>query len=227
MKYSNIVQGTFIKRINRFIAHVLIDGIEQIVHVKNTGRCRELFISGATMFLEKSQKPERKTGFSVIGVHKADRLINIDSQVPNHVVFEALALGRVPEIVVDTIKKEVTYGNSRFDFYFESQGQKGFLEVKGVTLEEDGMVMFPDAPTTRGTKHVHEMIKAVEEGYQGIIFFLIQMKGVKSFSPNYKTDEAFSAALKMAAAKGVTLLAYDSFVAEDEIVLGDRVEILL
>lgn len=228
MKYSNIIQGTFIKRVNRFIAHVWIDGIEQIVHVKNTGRCRELFIPGATVFLEKSQNPERKTAFSVIGVYKGDRLINIDSQVPNHVVFEALAAGRVQEILgVELIKKEVTYGNSRFDLYFESQKRKGFIEVKGVTLEEDGRVMFPDAPTTRGTKHVHEMIKAVEEGYQGIIFFLIQMKGAKSFSPNSNTDEAFAIALKMAAAKGVTLLAYDSFVTEDDIVLGERVEILL
>ena len=228
MKYNHIIQGIFIKRINRFVAHVWIDGIEEVVHVKNTGRCRELFITGATVILERSQNPERKTRFSVIGIYKGERLINIDSQVPNHVVFEALQIGRIAEIVdIDMVKKEVTYGKSRFDLYFESDGCRGFIEVKGVTLEEDGLVMFPDAPTVRGTKHVHEMIKAVENGYKGYIFFLIQMKGVKSFSPNSKTDPNFAAALKLAVQKGVILLAYDSLVREDEIIIGDRVEMIL
>lgn len=228
MKYNHIIQGIFIKRMNRFVAHVWIDGIEEVVHVKNTGRCRELFTAGATVILERSQNPERKTRFSVIGIYKGRKLINIDSQVPNHVVFEALQLGRIAEIAdIDMVKKEVTYGNSRFDLYFESDGCRGFVEVKGVTLEEDGLVMFPDAPTVRGTKHVHEMIKAVENGYKGYIFFLIQMKGVKSFSPNSKTDPNFAAALKLAVQKGVILLAYDSLVREDEIIIGDRVEIIL
>lgn len=228
MKYNHIIQGIFIKRMNRFVAHVRIDGIEEVVHVKNTGRCRELFIAGATVILERSQNPERKTRFSVIGIYKGSQLINIDSQVPNHVVFEALQLGRIAEIAdIGMVKKEVTYGNSRFDLYFESDDCRGFVEVKGVTLEEDGLVMFPDAPTVRGTKHVHEMIKAVENGYRGYIFFLIQMKGVKSFSPNSKTDPNFAAALKLAVQKGVILLAYDSLVREDEIVIGDRVEIIL
>lgn len=228
MKYNHIIQGIFIKRMNRFVAHVWIDGIEEVVHVKNTGRCRELFIAGATVILERSQNPERKTRFSVIGIYKGSQLINIDSQVPNHVVFEALQLGRIAEIAdVDMVKKEVTYGNSRFDLYFESDDCRGFVEVKGVTLEEDGLVMFPDAPTVRGTKHVHEMIKAVENGYRGYILFLIQMKGVKSFSPNSKTDPNFAAALKLAVQKGVILLAYDSLVSEDEIIIGDRVEIIL
>ena len=228
MKYNHIIQGIFIKRMNRFVAHVWIDGIEEVVHVKNTGRCRELFIAGATVILERSQNPERKTRFSVIGIYKGSQLINIDSQVPNHVVFEALQLGRIAEIAdIGMVKKEVTYGNSRFDLYFESDDCRGFVEVKGVTLEEDGLVMFPDAPTVRGTKHVHEMIKAVENGYRGYIFFLIQMKGVKSFSPNSKTDPNFAAALKLAVQKGVILLAYDSLVREDEIIIGDRVEIIL
>ncbi len=228
MKYNHILQGIFIRRINRFVAHVWIDGIEEVVHVKNTGRCKELFVAGTTVILEQAQNPERKTRFSVIAIYKGDRLINIDSLVPNHVVFEALQMGRIEEIAdIDMVKKEVTYGNSRFDLYFESDGCRGFIEVKGVTLEEDGLVMFPDAPTVRGSKHVYEMIKAVEEGYQGYIFFLIQMKGVKSFSPNSKTDPNFAEALKLAVQKGVILLAYDSVVSEDEIVIGDRVEIVL
>lgn len=228
MKYNHIIQGIFIKRINRFVAHVWINGIEEVVHVKNTGRCKELFIAGTTVILEQTQNPERKTRFSIIAIYKGNRLINIDSQVPNHVVFEALQIGRITEIAdIDMVKKEVTYGNSRFDLYFEAHGCRGFIEVKGVTLEEDGLVMFPDAPTVRGTKHVHEMINAVENGYKGYIFFLIQMKGVKSFSPNSKTDPTFAAALQLAAQKGVILLAYDSLVREDEIVIGDRLEIVL
>jgi sugar fermentation stimulation protein A len=228
MKYNHIIQGIFIKRINRFVAHVWIDGIEEVVHVKNTGRCKELFIAGTTVILEQAQNPERKTRFSIIGIYKGNQLINIDSQVPNQVVLEALQIGCIAEIAdIDMVKKEVTYGNSRFDLYFESDGCRGFIEVKGVTLEEDGLVMFPDAPTLRGTKHVLEMIKAVENGYKGYIFFLIQMKGVKSFSPNSKTDPTFAAALQLAVQKGVILLAYDSLVREDEIIIGDRVDIVL
>lgn len=228
MKYTNIIQGIFLKRVNRFIAHVLIDHTEHIVHVKNTGRCRELFIHGAVVFLEPAKNPARKTAYSLIAIYKGDRLINIDSQVPNHVVFEALQAGRIPEIgVAEKMKKEVTYGNSRFDIYFETARQKNFIEVKGVTLEEDGVVLFPDAPTVRGTKHVYEMIKAVEAGYGGYIFLLIQMKGVQYFRPNANTDEDFARALLLAATKGVTLLAYDSVVSADEIVLGARVPILL
>ncbi len=228
MKYNHIVQGIFIKRINRFVAHVWIDGVEEVVHVKNTGRCKELFIAGTTVILEAAQNPERKTRFSIIAIYKGNRLINIDSQVPNHVVFEALQHKQISEIAgIDGVRKEVTYGNSRFDLYFESLGGRGFIEVKGVTLEEEGLVRFPDAPTVRGTKHVLEMIKAVENGYMGYIFFLVQMKGVKSFSPNSKTDPNFSAVLQHAAQKGVILLAYDSLVSEAEIVIGDRVDIVL
>jgi len=228
MKYTNIIQGIFIKRVNRFIAHVLIDGAEHIVHVKNTGRCRELLIAGVVVILEPAQKPERKTAFSLIAVYKGERLINMDSQMPNHVVFEALQAGRIPELgLPGVMRKEVTYGNSRFDIYYESVQHKGFIEVKGVTLEDEGVAMFPDAPTVRGTKHVYEMIKAVEAGYGGAIFLLIQMKGVTCFRPNVKMDEEFSKALVLAKVKGVTLLAYDSIVHEDEIVLGTRVQILL
>ena len=228
MKYINIVKGIFLKRVNRFIAYVLIDKIEHVVHVKNTGRCRELLLAGAIVILERAKTPERKTAFSLIAVYKGERLINMDSQVPNHVVFEAMKARLIPEFsTAMTIKKEVTYGNSRFDIYFESDQHKHFIEVKGVTLEEEGITMFPDAPTLRGTKHVHEMIKAVESGYRGTIFFLIQMKNVHSFKPNVKMDKDFCHALTLAASRGVNLLAYDSIVREDEIVLGDPVPILL
>ena len=152
----------------------------------------------------------------------------MDSQVPNYVVFEALQAGRITELELpEKMRREVTYGNSRFDIYFESAEQKNFIEVKGVTLEDEGIVMFPDAPTLRGTKHVNEMIKAVEAGYGGIIFFLIQMKDVDYFRPNLKMDENFTKALTLAASKGVKLLAYDCVVHEDEITLGTSVPILL
>ena len=228
MKYKNMLQGIFLKRVNRFIAHVLIDGVEHIVHVKNTGRCRELLIAGVVVMLEPSQNPERKTAFSLIAVYKGDRLINMDSQMPNHVVFEALQAGRIPELgLPQSMRKEVTYGNSRFDIYFERAGHKNFIEVKGVTLEDEGVAMFPDAPTVRGTKHVYEMAKAVEAGYGGTIFFLIQMKGVHCFRPNVKMDEEFAKALTFAREKGVILLAYDCVVYEDEMVLRASVPILL
>lgn len=228
MKYSNIKLGKFIRRVNRFIAHVEIDNFEHIVHVKNTGRCKELFLPGIDVVLERSEKPGRKTEFSLIGVYKGDRLINVDSQVPTQVVFEALSSGAVREIgVVENKRKEVTYGKSRFDIYFESGVKPGFIEVKGVTLEEAGIVMFPDAPTTRGTKHVYEMIDAVKNGYEGYIFFLVQMRGVSYFIPNKKMDPEFTLALKLAKKEGVKILAYDSIVQQDEIILGDKVEIQL
>lgn len=228
MKYHTIVQGIFLKRVNRFIAHVIIDQVEHVVHVKNTGRCRELLLPGVVVLLEPAQNPERKTAFSLIGVYKGTNLINMDSQIPNHVVFEALQAGKIPEIgVVGMGKKEVTYGNSRFDIYFEKNQGKNFIEVKGVTLEEEGTAMFPDAPTLRGTKHVYEMIKAVEAGYGGYIFLLIQMQGIHCFRPNSKMDPEFAQALALAQNSGVTILAYDSIVTEDEIILGKNIPILL
>jgi len=228
MKYNNTIQGIFLKRDNRFIAHVLIGHTEHIVHVKNTGRCRELLIAGVIVILEPSQNPKRKTAFSIIAVYKGERLINMDSQVPNQVVFEALQAGCITELErPETMRREVTFGNSRFDIYFETPEQKNFIEVKGVTLEEEGMVMFPDAPTVRGTKHVYEMIKAVEAGFGGTILFLIQMKDVDYFKPNLKMDEKFSNALVLARAAGVKLLAYDCLVQEDEITFGKKVPIIL
>ena len=222
MKYKKIIEGIFIERPNRFIAQVLIDDIEETVHVKNTGRCRELLIPGAKVILEDcSDNPNRKTRYSLIAVYKGDILINMDSQVPNAVVFESIKENCIPAIgKINSIKREVTYQNSRFDIYFETDNKKGFIEVKGVTLESDSIAMFPDAPTQRGTKHVLEMVKAVEEGYTGIIFFLIQMKGPKEFRLNWEMDKEFSEAVRFANENGVTIMAYDSIVDEDSIELG-------
>jgi len=206
---------------------VIVDGQEEIVHVKNTGRCREILQEGATIILEKATNINRKTKYSLIAVYKGDVLVNIDSQVPNMVVYEGILDEKIEEINnVTKLSREVCYGNSRFDLYFESNGKKGFIEVKGVTLESDGIALFPDAPTERGCKHVYEMIKAVEEGYAGYIFFLIQLKGVRYFTPHVIRDPKFAMALKLAREKGVTILAYDSVVLEDEITIGVPLEIV-
>lgn len=224
MIYKNIKEAIFIKRPNRFIAHVLIDGKEEIVHVRNTGRCKEILIKGTKVILEASANPNRKTAYSLIAAYKGDTLINIDSQIPNAVVFEGVKQGKIPLISnVKFLKREVTYGNSRFDMYFEKENSRGFIEVKGVTLEEDGLAMFPDAPTERGRKHLIEMADAVANGYEGFIIFLIQMKGVKAFLPNTMMDPEFSAELKESAVKGVKVLAYDSIVKENEIIIANEV----
>lgn len=228
MKYKNVVKAQFLNRPNRFIAEVLINEKPEVVHVKNTGRCKEILREGAVVYLEKAENPDRKTAFSLISAYKEGLLINIDSQVPNAVVFDAIKEGLVKEIQETIVlKREVTYGKSRFDLYFENEVGKGFVEVKGATLEKDGVVMFPDAPTERGTKHICEMIKAVEAGYQGYIFFLIQMKEVKFFTPNKEMDVTFSTALKKAQEAGVKILAYSSYVTEDEIILGSKVTVIL
>lgn len=227
MKYNKIVEGIFIKRPNRFIAQVTIDGKEEIAHVKNTGRCKELLIPGTKIILENcSHNLNRKTKYSLIAVWKDNILVNIDSQVPNTVVFQALKENKIPELAGSiNLKREVNFKNSRFDIYFESKEQKGFIEVKGVTLENNSISMFPDAPTERGTKHAIEMVEAVKEGYMGIIFFLIQMKGPKLFKLNWKMDENFSKAVKFASENGVHILAYDSIVAENSIILDKPIKI--
>ncbi|NLJ41949.1 MAG: DNA/RNA nuclease SfsA [Clostridiales bacterium] len=228
MKYRDIRRAKFIKRPNRFIARVELEGKEEIVHVKNTGRCREIFVEGTTVILEKSDNPNRKTKYSVIGGYKGDLLINTDSQVPNSVVHGALADNKIIEIPgIVHIKREVTFGDSRFDIYFETGAEKGFIEVKGVTLENNGICSFPDAPTQRGIKHVYEMIKAVEMGYRGYIFFLVQMEGMKYFIPNDETDPVFGRALREAHQAGVDILVYDSLVKEDEILIGKRLDYYL
>ena len=237
MKYGTVVEGEFKFRPNRFVAHVTIDGKEEIVHVKNTSRCREILVEGVTVYLEKSRNLDRKTGFSLISVIKDGRLINIDSQAPNQVCAEAIASGKLIlpglNVPIIRVKPESTFGLSRLDFYLEAQKdqeselQKAFIEVKGVTLENQGILRFPDAPTERGLKHVNELIKAAEAGYLAYILFLIQMKGALYFEPNDLMHPAFGAALKMAQERGVHILAYDSFVSEDEITFGEQVEVRL
>lgn len=228
MRYENIEKGTFIKRPNRFIAHVLVDGKEEIVHVKNTGRCKEILKEGATVILERASNPNRKTRYSIIAAYKDRLLINIDSQVPNDVIYNVLKEGLLTEFGHPLeVKKEVTYRNSRFDLYCNNQNGVSFIEVKGVTLEEEGKAMFPDAPTERGRKHILEMIQAVEEGYQGYIFFLIQFQGAKYFTPNKKTDPEFARVLRLAKEKGVKVLAYDSQVTENSIKLNQEIPVIL
>ncbi len=232
MKYAKIQQARFINRPNRFIARVEIEGMEfkrmETVHVRNTGRCREILIPGTTVFLEEVNKPDRKTRFSLISAYKDHRLINIDSQIPNAVVAEAIrnrVLDRFQPLTL--LKAETVFGESRFDFYYETEAAKGFIEVKGVTLERDGVALFPDAPTERGTKHLHELIKTVAEGYQSYVLFLIQMKGVTCFQPNTAMDSAFANALKKASTQGVKILAYDSNITPDGIALNHPVPVQL
>lgn len=228
MKYDNIVKGTFIKRINRFICDVYVDGIKEQVHIKNTGRLTELLHPDVPVFLERSNDPKRKTRFSLIAVSKHGVLVNIDSQAPNVVVAEALAAGKLTEFgSVDLVRREMKYRNSRFDLYFEKGERKGFIEVKGVTLEKNGVALFPDAPTSRGKKHLLEMAMAAKEGYMTAIIFLIQMKGCLRFEPNKTMDAFFTESLYEAARHGVQILAYDSIVTEKKIVLDQSVPVRL
>ena len=222
MKYANIVKGTFIERPNRFIAICQIDGKEEICHVKNTGRCRELLLNGATVYLEKSSNPNRKTQYDLVAVQKGDRLINMDSQVVNKVALEF-----IPKLFSDIkyIKPEYKYGNSRFDIYVETETEKIFVEVKGVTLENDGVVRFPDAPTERGVKHLNELQKAVTEGYRAYVLFIVQMNDVKYFEPNRETHPQFADALKQAKENGVIPLAYTCDVTPDSIKITKEIPV--
>lgn len=214
MKYENVVKGVFIERPNRFIAICEINGKEEVCHVKNTGRCRELLIKGVTVYLEKSSNPSRKTQYDLIAVQKGDKLINMDSQVVNKVALEFMP--KLFENIIK-IKPEYKYGNSRFDIYIETDTEKIFVEVKGVTLENDGTVRFPDAPTERGVKHLNELQKAVTEGYKAYVLFVVQMSDVKYFEPNRETHPQFADALKKAKANGVIPLAYDCSVTPNSI----------
>ena len=228
MKYYNTREAIFIKRPNRFIAHVLLDGKEEIVHVRNTGRCREILKEGTKVILEEAKNPNRKTAYSLIAAYKGNMLINIDSQVPNAVVFDGIKEGKIQLLSgVKYLKREVSYGNSRFDIFFKRNNHKGYIEVKGVTLEENGIAMFPDAPTERGRKHLIEMAAAVSEGYEGYVIFLIQFKGAKYFSPNVNMDPEFANALSYCAEKGVKVLSYDSVVTEDEITISEEIKVVL
>lgn len=226
MKYKNMKSGIFISRPNRFIALVLIDGKEEVCHVKNTGRCKELLIPGTTVFLEEHDNKNRKTKFSLIGVMKGNRLINMDSQAPNKVVYEWIKSGKLFNNVT-LLKSEKTFGNSRFDLYVETEDKKIYIEVKGVTLEEDNIVRFPDAPTIRGIKHIYELIECKKQGFEAYIVFVIQMKDVAYFEPNDRTQKEFGEALRTAQANGVTIIAYDSIIEEDSIVLHKEVKVKL
>ena len=214
MKYGKMVPGRFVARPNRFIAHVEIDGKTEICHVKNTGRCRELLPVGALVWCQMADDPKRKTKFDLITVRKGDRLINMDSQAPNAAAKEWLLSGGLGEI--ENLRAETVHGDSRFDFSFIKNGKQCFLEVKGVTLENDGVCAFPDAPTERGVKHLKGLTKAAQEGYGAFVLFVIQMPDVKYLHPNDKTDPAFGAALREAAESGVCVLAMDCAVTEDE-----------
>lgn len=226
MTYNNIFKAKFISRPNRFIAHIEIDGRKEVAHVKNTGRCRELLTDGATVFVQKSDNPARKTKYDLIGVLKGSRMINMDSQIPNKVFGEwAQNSGFFGDLTV--MKAEKSYGNSRFDYYLETEKDKIFVEVKGVTLEQDGVVLFPDAPTERGVKHINELCSCIDDGYRAYIFFIIQMDNVKYFAPNRKTHPEFADALKNAAEKGVGVYALDCKVSEDSIVADSFVKTVL
>lgn len=218
--------GVFLSRPNRFIALVEIEGVIETCHVKNTGRCKELLVPGAEVFVQQNSNPSRKTKYSVIEVKKGNRLINMDSQAPNKVVYEWIQKGGLFHNVT-CLKAEKTFGNSRFDLYIEAEGKKIFMEVKGVTLEEDGVVRFPDAPTERGVKHVKELCECIKEGYEAYLIFVIQMKDVMHFEPNDKTHPEFGEVLRKAKEQGVHILAMDCEVAIDKLEIRDMVPIQL
>lgn len=226
MKYNNIRSGTFLERPNRFIAYIEIEGQKEIAHVKNTGRCAELLKQGATVYVQESDNPLRKTRWDLIAVEKEGRMVNMDSQAPNKAVKEWLERGNLFRNIT-LIKPEYTYGNSRFDLYVEADGRRIFIEVKGVTLEEKGIVRFPDAPSDRAVKHVEELQAAIEEGYEAYVFFVIQMKDVWYFTPNMDTHPAFGDALVNAARSGVHIIAYDCEVEADSIKIADEVPVVL
>jgi len=225
MKYGTMVPGIFLARPNRFIAHVQIDGKQEICHVKNTGRCRELLPAGAQVWCQRSDNPARKTKFDLITVRKGNRLINMDSQAPNAAAKEWLSSGGLGAL--QNLRSEVFHGDSRFDFAFEQDGRQCFLEVKGVTLEEDGVCAFPDAPTQRGSRHLRGLAEAVKAGYGAYVLFVIQMDRVKYLHPNDRTDPDFGAALREAAAAGVKILAMDCAVTPDSMTIGKPVEVRL
>lgn len=226
MKYRNVEEAIFLERPNRFTAYVERKGHREICHVKNTGRCRELLIPGAAVYLEKSENPGRKTLYDLIAVKKGEVLINMDSQAPNQAAEEWLRRGGLFK-GERNIKREVRYGNSRFDLYVETGGRKIFIEVKGVTLEEDGIARFPDAPTERGIKHIRELVACMEEGFEAFLLFVIQMKGITAFEPNERTHPAFGEALREAEGKGVRILARDCLVTQDSMMIDSPVPVYL
>lgn len=226
MQYHSIKKGIFHARPNRFIAHVEVDGAMEVVHVKNTGRCRELLVPGVTVYLEEGRNPARKTKYDLIAVEKGDLLINMDAQAPNKVFQEwAEAGGFLPGLTL--LRPETTWGSSRFDFYWEAGQRRGFVEIKGVTLEDGGHARFPDAPTERGVKHLEELIHCQQEGYEAAVCFVIQMAGMKDFAPNDVTHPDFGAVLRKAAASGVRVLAQECRVTPETLTMAGPVPVRL
>ena len=226
MYYSNIQPAIFLRRPNRFIAHIEVNGSEEVCHVKNTGRCKELLTDRAIIYVQHHDDDKRKTKYSLIAVEKGNLLINMDSQAPNKVVGEWIK-EQEPFGEVKLLKPECKYGNSRFDFYLETATDKMFIEVKGVTLEEDGIVRFPDAPTERGIKHLEELVACTKAGYKAAVIFVVQMEGICHFEPNYKTHLAFGEALKRAQAEGVEVLAYECCVTPDSLAITKAIPVQL
>lgn len=226
MFYKNIAAGKFISRPNRFIANVEIDGEVQVVHVKNTGRCRELLLPGSTVYCEKSDNPNRKTAYDLVAVEKGNLLINMDSQAPNAAFSEFIHDGSFKD-GIEYIARERKYKNSRFDFYFKRKGKEYFAEVKGVTLEDEGVVLFPDAPTERGVKHLTELEDAVKNGYGGCVVFVVQLKEAKYFTHNRKTHPEFADKLKEVQKAGVEIFAYTCNVTPNSISLLSQIPVVI
>ncbi len=224
MRYGEILPAVFLSRPNRFIAHVLVEGEEVVCHVKNTGRCRELLRPEARVWLEKGTNPKRKTAYDLVTVEKGRRLVNMDAQAPNKIFGEwALRL----EAGIRSVRPEVAFGDSRLDFLLETEQGRHYVEVKGVTLEEGGHVFFPDAPTERGVRHLHTLMRAVEQGHRATVFFVVQMADVLDFSPNDSTDPAFGHALRQAAAAGVQVLAFTCQVTPEEVTMDRQIPVIL
>lgn len=226
MLYSDIHEGIFIDRPNRFIANVLVDGVPTVCHVKNTGRCRELLVPAAKVLLEKSANPQRKTKFDLVKVYKGERLVNMDSNAPNAVFGEFLKAGGLG-FVPDHVKAEYTHGDSRFDYYFEHDGVKAFAEVKGVTLEDNNIARFPDAPTERGIKHLRGLMECVKQGYEAYAVFIIQMRHIDEFRPAWDKHREFGLSLQEAAKAGVKVMAFDCDVTRDGLWIAEPVPVNL
>lgn len=226
MRYDNVITGTFLERPNRFIAYCEVDGVKEKVHVKNTGRCKELLIPGATVYLSVSENSERSTRCDLIAVKKGDRIINMDSQVPNDVAAESLR--SIPMFSgISQIRREYPYGNSRIDIMATDGENRFLIEVKGVTLENDNIARFPDAPTERGAKHLRELMSSKDRGFTPCVLFIVQMDGIERFEPNWDTDPVFSQTLKDAKEAGVRILAYGCSVTPDSITLTDPIDVVV
>ena len=224
MRYAEVRRAVFVSRPNRFIANVILDGQPVVCHVKNTGRCRELLVPGATVYLERGTKPGRRTAWDLIAVEKGEILVNMDAQAPNRVFGE---WATIFDPACTNVRPEVRVGQSRLDFCLEGAVGLHYVEVKGVTLEDSGHALFPDAPTERGVKHLYELIRLREDGYRATAFFVIQMGGIRDFAPNDATHPAFGEALRRAAERGVEIAAYSCRVTSDSIVIDRPVPVII